>query len=365
MYREAIAEPAHQTGASLCEIVDKKRQTVGWGIYSPEGPLALRVISIDKKPPGRGYFEKIMGAAWLLRASLRGKDTSAYRLFNGEGDGLPGMVCDVYDSVAVLQFDGPHCFDFWDQEFVAGWLLSKESIETVYQKPRRSESREARTWGAPLQQDVVTIKENGAVFHVNIVDGQKTGFFLDQRDNRQYLKTIARDQKVLNLFSYTGGFSIYAGLGDAREVTSVDLSAPALELADQSWIANGLPKSQHRSQAVDVFDFVEKAQEKWDIVMVDPPSMSHSEKTKPQAVKSYTDLFAQSARLVGKGKHLILSSCSSHISSEDFLNIADEALSQARRTGKILRISGQGMDHPFPHFCRELRYLKFVHIVLN
>lgn len=364
VYRQAIKAPT-SSKACLCEIIDKKRNSVGWGIYSPQGPLALRVISTRKKPPGQSYFVERMQLAWSQRATLRSDSTTAYRLFNGEGDGLPGMVCDVYGSVAVLQFDGEACFEFWDQDFVGQWLLKQDSISSVFVKPRRSDNREGRWWGETLEDPVVEILENGVRFLVNIVDGQKTGFFLDQRDNRQYVKTLAQGLRVVNLFSYTGGFSMYAGLGGAESVASVDLSKPALQLADQSWALNQLPKEKHQSLAVDVFDWIAKQEDQYDMVIVDPPSMTHSEKTKQQAVSSYTDLFAQAAGLVGSQKHLILSSCSSHISFEDFLAITDEALSKSRRSGQILRISGQGSDHPFPHFCRELRYLKFVHLILN
>jgi 23S rRNA (cytosine1962-C5)-methyltransferase len=145
----------------------------------------------------------------------------------------------------------------------------------------------------------------------------------------------------------------------------VDLSSQALELANQSWQLNDLAKVQHETLAVDIFDFIQEGREPFDVVIVDPPSMSHSEKTKEQATQAYIDLFARSTGLVKSGGDLLLSSCSSHISFNDFLEIIDEALSQSRQTGQILRISGQGADHPIPHFCRELRYLKFVHVKLH
>lgn len=365
VYRQAIEPLKSVNKACLCEVVDKKKKALAWAIYSPEGPLALRILSTDRKPPNQNFFAKRMEQAFAIRNNIRSRNTNAFRLFNGEGDGLPGLVCDIYNNLAVMQFDGDSCFEFWDQEFIAQWLLENTIVESVYCKPRRSDTRSGKHWGKQPENDVIEILENGCKFLVNYVDGQKTGFFLDQRDNREYLKSLAIDKKVLNLFSYTGGFSVYAGLGGAKQVISVDLSAPALDLAQQSWELNGLDKDAHSTLAVDVFKFMEEERGDYDIVMVDPPSMSHSEKTKNQAIKVYTDLFAKASQLVGPGNHLVLSSCSSHISSNDFLEIIDEALSMGRRKGRILRISGQGADHPIPHYCRELRYLKFVDLVLD
>jgi 23S rRNA (cytosine1962-C5)-methyltransferase len=201
-------------------------------------------------------------------------------------------------------------------------------------------------------------------FQVDIESGQKTGFFLDQRDNRQYVRTISRGKSVLNLFSYTGGFSVYAGLGGATRVASLDVAEAAVRAAEANWAMNGLDPAKHEGLAVDVFEYLVNATEKWDHIIVDPPSMGHSEEQKERAVTKYTDLFAASAKLVNAGGQLSLSSCSSHISFDDFYEIIRESMSMARRRGQILRVSGQGPDHPFLHSSHEQRYLKFVHLVL-
>jgi 23S rRNA (cytosine1962-C5)-methyltransferase len=205
VYREAL-QSSPRDKACLCEVLDRKKQKLAWALYSPEGPLALRILSTEKKPPNQKTWEMRFERAWQLRSFIRTDRTSAYRLFNGEGDRLPGLVCDIYGAVAVLQFDGPSCFDFWDQEFIAQWLMERAHIKTVYVKPRRSEKREPLVWGEELKKPVVEISENGVRFLVNIVDGQKTGFFLDQRDNRDYVGTLSKGKSVANLFSYTGGF---------------------------------------------------------------------------------------------------------------------------------------------------------------
>lgn len=365
VYSQSVDNPPKVREAQLCEVLDKKGQFVVWGIYDPHSPLVVRSLSTEKKPPNKSFFEKRFSQSLELRKNFFSSETNSFRLFNGEGDRLPGLVCDIYDKVAVIQFDGEGPFQFWDQEFIAEWLLENTLSETVVYKPRFSDKKEPIFWGKRLESEVIEIKENGRHFLVNIIEGQKTGFFLDQRDNRLYVSQLSKESTVLNLFSYSGGFSIYAGSGGAQKVTSVDISQGALSLADEAWKKTGLNPEQHESCCEDVFKFIETESRKWSLVVVDPPSMTHSEKQKAKAVKAYVDLFSQSLRLVEKCGDICFSSCSSHISFEDFFDIINESLSKSRKTGRIHRISGQGVDHPFPHSCHEMRYLKFVHVKLD
>lgn len=365
VYREAIQAPSVDSEACLCQVLDKKGGELAWALYSPQGPLALRILSTEKKPPNQRFFSEQLLTALRFRKQRIPKNTSAYRLVNGEGDGLPGLVCDIYNDLAVIQFDGESCFQFWDEEWVAGWLLESNLVKSVYLKPRKSDSWSGHLWGEQRDLKAVRFHENGIHFLSNIEDGQKTGFFLDQRHNRQYISEISRSLKVLNLFSYTGGFSLYAAHGGADQVTSVDISQGALDMAGRSWALNDFGSCPHQTESADVFEYLNQLNKQWEMVIVDPPSMTHSEEQKPQAMKSYVDLFQQASRTVVKKGHLVLSSCSSHISFDDFFEIINESLSQGRRKGRIHRVSGQGADHPFPHYCHELRYLKFVHLVLD
>lgn len=372
VYREAISPVSGITRATLAEVSDAKG-FIGWAIYDPHSPLALRLISTDEVPPttANRFFEKQFARAWDLRRGQFHQSgpaaTNAFRLFNGEGDRLPGLVCDLYHQTAVLQFDGRGPGEFWDRAQLASWLTEKMDVKCVVEKIRRP-----GTDVEPLVHlmgekagDSVEVLENGARFDVNIARGQKTGFFLDQRDNRFYVRGFSQGKTVLNLFSYTGGFSISAGLGGAESVTSVDLSSDAIASANSGFEANGLEKSRHHGIAADVFDFLLNEKTKWDHVIVDPPSMSHSEERKDIAVKKYTELFRQCLARVKPNGQISFSSCSSHISFEDFHEITTESLSLARRHGRVLRISGQGADHPYPHACPELRYLKFFHLALD
>lgn len=363
-YRESLSEAPNLDKAQLCQVIDNKGD-LGWGIYDPHAPLSLRILSTDKASPGIGTFHKRFQRAWDLRSSISRQDTNAFRLFNGEGDALPGLVCDIYDSAAVVQFDGQGPSEFWDRSLITDWLLQQDGINSVVEKSRRSSERTIELLGGQECAPEVVIKENNVRFNVNLEKGQKTGFFLDQRDNRNYVRSSNGSKSLLNLFSYSGGFSVYAGLGGARRVASLDISKGAIEMAEQNWAMNGLDPKAHTGLAVDVFDYLTGDTEQWDHIVVDPPSMSHSEAEKERAKAKYIEVFSAAAKRVAPGGHLSLSSCSSHISFDDFFEITTESLSEARRRGQILRVSGQGPDHPFPHACLEMRYLKFFHLALN
>ncbi|MCB0350029.1 MAG: class I SAM-dependent rRNA methyltransferase [Bdellovibrionales bacterium] len=366
VYRDALADSKLSKKTELCKVIDPKGDFVAWAIYQPQGALALRILSLDKNPPNEGYYFNKMDDAHKRRRQLVMSDTTnCFRLFNGEGDNLPGVICDIYNYVAVMQFDGESPKEFWHHDLIANWILQNTSCNTVYLKSRGNDDAPPTTWGDPLLSETVQVLENNVAFDVNIAKGQKTGFFLDQRDNRQYVQTMVRGLSGLNLFSYTGGFSIYAGLGGAKEIISVDISKEALTTAEVNWRLNKVEESAHRTICADIYQYLSADNTKWDFVIVDPPSMAHSEAQKEVAIKKYVELFANAVKKVKPSGQLFLSSCTSHIAFDDFFEIINEALSKSRRRGLILRVSGQGPDHPFPHICHEFRYLKFVHLQLD
>lgn len=366
VYRDSIEVPGGVKQASLCQVVDAKG-SLGWGLYDPHGPLSLRMISPESRtPPNEKEYEARFARAWGLRSRLPNEGTTAFRLWNGEGDGLPGLVCDLYNGVGVLQFDGQGPREFWDRELAARWLIESGLCRSVVEKARRNSSERGLelVQGAPVEGEV-EIQENGVRFLVDLEKGQKTGFFLDQRENRKDLSRWVSGKRVLNLFSYTGGFSIYAGQGGAKQVVSVDLAKPAIETCQRNWELNGLPREAHRGVAADVFEFLESEGKIWDHIIVDPPSMGHSEEDRARAKAKYIDVFGKATAKVVEHGSISFSSCSSHINFNDFAEIITEALSSARRRGRILRVSGQGADHPFPEGCPQMRYLKYVHVNLD
>ena len=365
IFRESIRSPLKTSIAQLCQVLDSKNENLAWAIYDPHSPLCLRVLSLEKKPPSFDFFEKRFADALSLRGLVINKQTDSFRLFNGEGDLLPGMICDIYGSVAVLQFDGQGPSEFWDKERIAKSLIQLGACKTVVEKFRRRSDGGTQLLAGKSCDNSLIATENSVQFKVDLQNGQKTGFFLDQRENRKYVQSVAKGRSVLNLFCYTGGFSIYAGLGGADRVGSLDVSQGAIDLAKENWALNGLGPEKHLPLCVDVFDYLKNNENNWDHVIVDPPSLGHSEDQKERAQMKYVELFSAAIKRVKSRGQLSLSSCSSHISFEDFFEIINEALSTVRRRGQILRVSGQGPDHPFPHGCHELRYLKFVHLVLN
>jgi 23S rRNA (cytosine1962-C5)-methyltransferase len=289
--------------------------------------------------------------------------TTGYRLFNGEGDGLPGLVCDVYGDTAVLQMDGDAPAAFWNPEGIASWLVEGSNVQNVFQRYRSRQQPQGRSLIGTPPHTPVSFLENGIHFTADLEKGQKTGFFLDQRQNRALIRTLAEEAHVLNLFGYTGGFSVYAGLGGAAHVTTVDTSSPALEAASHHWVLNGLPDSAHQSVASDAFDYLDTAVREgksWDLVILDPPSFASSEQTVERALNAYQKLIAPGATLTRPGGLLAAASCSSHVSLEAFLEACIEAISNARRRGIVLGVYGQPPDHPAPLVMPELRYLKFV-----
>jgi 23S rRNA (cytosine1962-C5)-methyltransferase len=366
IYRESVNNPSSPVAtAQLAQVFDSKKEFLAWGLYDPHSPLSLRVLSLEKKPPTLDTFRKRFADALEIRRAVIPENTTGYRLFNGEGDLLPGVVCDVYGDTAVLQFDGQGPNEFWDKQAIADWLVEQKVVRSAVEKFRRHTQGGIQLLaGAPCEAEVV-ILENGVKFKVDLQKGQKTGFFLDQRDNRQYIRTVSAGKSVLNLFSYSGGFSVYAGLGGASKVASLDVAEGAIQLATENWGLNGLAPENHHGLCVDVFEYLNGDKEMWDHVIVDPPSMGHSEDQKERAQAKYIETFAAAAKRVKPRGHLSLSSCSSHVSFQDFFEIINESVSKANRRGQILRISGQGADHPFPHSAYELRYLKFVDLILN
>jgi 23S rRNA (cytosine1962-C5)-methyltransferase len=209
----------------------------------------------------------------------------------------------------------------------------------------------------------IHFREGGRRFQADVVHGQKTGFFFDQRDNRARVGSLAGGRSVLNLFAYTGGFSVYAGAGGARDVTSVDLAKPAIEEAQRNWLLNGLRPSLHHTSATDAFQFLEEARaarRSWDLVIVDPPSFAPAERHVAKAIASYQALFAAALHVLAPDGIAAFSSCSSHVPLPMFLELTQAAVSKARRRAVVLGVYGQPADHPFPLACTELQYLKFL-----
>lgn len=369
IYTESLRETPRAPAGSRAVLLDYKNgRELARGYYDPQGPIAFRACTLDPDQKlddrwARRRIDQAMG----YRRRLFDAETTGYRMLHGEGDGLPGLVVDRYADVAVLKLDGSAATGFYDAQGIADWLVQIAGIKTVVQRDRDRGS-EPRVLHGMLSSPEVEFQEHGLKFRADVLTGQKTGFFLDQRENRHLVRRVARGRNVLNLFSYTGGFSIAAGSGGAEHVTSVDVAGAAIETAIQNWRLNDLDPERHTGVCEDVFDYLTSAQagrRRWDLIVVDPPSFAPNKESLSRAIGAYQRLFAQAAEVVSPGGLLALASCSSHLHEEAFLELCEESISVARRRARLLNVSGPPPDHPSPLAFREFRYLKFALLELD
>ena len=367
IFSDAV-EKLKTTEGSYAILVSHKNEVLAHGFYSPNINLAFRVLNLNDKKFNDHEVEKRLTRAVSNKKHLLSHENKCFRLLNGEGDELPGVVADYYDGVIVLKLDGNASEAFWNKEAFASFFMELKElpVKCVYFKRKNREEEKGMILAGECENLTdLEFLEHGVKFRTNIIDAAKTGFFLDQRENRNFIRSISKDKTLLNLFGYTGGFSVYAGLGGADHVTTVDIAPNAIKGAEVNWQINHLSSEKHDAICVDAFEFVAEAQKKkqvWDIVITDPPSFAPNQKAVDSAREAYTKIFADSLRLVKDGGFFAASSCSGHISFESFLEIVQEALSKSRKRGKVLLVKGQPEDHPFPFALPEMRYLKFVYL---
>ena len=341
-------------------LLSHKNEVLAHGFYSPNINLAFRVLNLGDKKFNDLEVEKRLHRAIANKKHLLSQENKCFRFLNGEGDELPGVVADFYDGVIVLKLDGTASENFWMKDAFATFFMEQKEIpvKCVYFKRKNREEEKGMILAGECDNLTdLEFLEHGVKFRTNIIDAAKTGFFLDQRENRNFIRSISKDKTLLNLFGYTGGFSVYAGLGGASKVTTVDIAPNAIKGAEINWEINHLSPEKHEFVAES-----QKQKKMWDIVITDPPSFAPNQKAVDSAKDAYTKVFADSLKLVKDGGYFAASSCSGHISFEVFLEIVQEALSKSRRRGKVLLIKGQPEDHPFPFALPEMRYLKFVYL---
>ncbi|MFI5302060.1 MAG: class I SAM-dependent rRNA methyltransferase, partial [Polyangiales bacterium] len=301
--------------------------------------------------------------AIALRDTLDLGDTNALRWVHGEGDRCPGVVVDRYADVAVVRLDGPaieaHADAIVRAVASAGERRGVTSI--TVRDTTRGERSSVVAHGAPPPDEIV-VREHGIPFVVDLAKGQKTGAFLDQRDNRRRVGEWSRGRRVLNLFSYAGGFSLHAALGGAARCTSVDVAAAAHVTAQRSFREAGVDPTAHEFVTADVFGFLDRAAtrgDRWDLVVCDPPNMAPSEATRQRAMTAYRRLHKACARVLANDGVLCAASCSSHVTPDDFLSTLDDD-SLGRDDLRVVTIAGAGADHPVVAGFPEGRYLKFI-----
>lgn len=373
VYADALREtPSAAPGTPALLLDHKHGRPLARGFYTPDSPLALRLCHTH---PNQALDEtwavqQVQRAITLRRTLFAGQETTttAFRLLNGEGDGLPGLVCDVYADTAVLVLDGAGAAGFWNAAGLAEYLAAEMKLTHVYERYRHRGGPSGQALFGPPPPEQVHFLENGIWFAADVMQGQKTGFFLDQRDNRYRIGQLAAGRRVLNVFGYSGGFSVYSGLAGAHHVTTLDQAKPALAQAETNWQLNQLDSRYHQTIAADAFAYLaEQAtrQQRWELVILDPPSLAPSKKSVPRAKQAYQRLIAAGAAITTNNGILAAASCSSHINNEAFLSLCEEGVSQAGRQAQVLGIYGPPADHPSPLAGGEFRYLKFVLLQLD
>lgn len=365
VFREAVANlRGNAETGSFVRVTNKAGEPLGVALYDARSAIALRMFGRDPKEALDARLIVRRAEAAFRRRRFDHDRTNAYRLLNGEGDRVPGLVIDRYGDVAVVRTDG---------DAMASWLdrlveplsrsLGALGVKSLLARVEASanERKTRALWGEPAP-DAVDVREHGMVMEVDLAFGQKTGAFLDQRENRLRVRELAAGRRrVLNLFSYAGGFSIAAALGGASEVSSVDNAPRAHGTAQRSFRKNGIDPKPHRFVTADVFTFLEESKkrgERFDIVISDPPSFAPNEKSKKRALGAYAKLHRACVEVVADGGLFCASSCSSHIGMEEFLGTLDDAaLGSADRV--LLGAFGSPADHPTLAPFPEGRYLKF------
>lgn len=355
---------------SLVDIYDGTgRKFLARGYYNEKSQIAVRILTRDsqQKIDTDFFVQRFAQLKKMRERFIDSKKTNAYRLVFGESDGMPGLIVDRYNSVLVVQVHTMG-MEMLKKEVVSA-LKAVFNPQSIYERSdigvRNQEGLldqpKGLLFGEPLPKEL-EILENGIPMLVNIEEGQKTGMFLDQRENRKALQAYTKDKTVLNCFCYTGGFSLYAALAGAKKVTSVDSSGPALETAKRNFELNGLDPKKHEFLDKDVFDLLEEYRNKqtqFDVIILDPPAFVKNQKSLKKGLQGYTFINERALQLLPKGGILISSSCSAHVTEEMFQKMLALAASKARCTLRVLAIQSQPIDHPYNLYFPEGKYLKF------
>jgi len=344
------------------EIYSKEGQYLGVGHLNPASQIILRVLTQKKEPIDIAFLgERISRAARWRETFLKGR-TNAYRIINGEGDFLPGLIVDRYGETLVLQSLTAGIERL--KGVLVDLLVSEMKPRTIYERSdvaTRSQEGLPEVTGLLYGKEVsdrVEIEEHGCHFQVDVKGGQKTGFYLDQRENRCDLKHVSQGTRVLDCFSNTGAFSIYAGLGGAEEVTLIDSSEEALKRAEEHFHLNALGQIPHRFIRGDAFEVLRSLKPEYDIVILDPPPFAKRKGNLSGASRGYKDLNLQALRLSKKGGFLLTFCCSHHVSWDLFQKIIFSAAIDGGRGVQLLSRKGHPVDHPINLFHPEGEYLK-------
>ena len=354
-------------------IYDKRDRFMAVGMFEAESPIRLRILHCGKPATldRDWWLERARECLAKRQGSILKPGTDGARVINGESEGFPGIVADKYADTLVVKI------------YATGWLARWEEIESVLRevflpsylvlRMSRNVAATAGKYGlvegfcGDKGEETVVFFENGLRFESSVLKGQKTGFFLDQRDNRARVEELAEGREVLNVFSFSGGFSLYAARGGAASVTDLDISSHALDSAARNFSLNQnetcIASVRRHAVQADAFRWMDQGQEKYDLIITDPPTLAKRESEREGAIRAYRRLNATAIARLRPGGILVAASCSAHVPAEDFLSTLEELAQASGRPWKELWRSGHAADHP-ANF-REAEYLKAICLELG
>jgi 23S rRNA (cytosine1962-C5)-methyltransferase len=373
LFADSIHESnrAGQSG-ELAVIYDRKDKFLAVGLFDPDSPIRVRILHAGKPQTiDSAWWNAHLEKSLAVRHDLFDAQTNGYRLIHGENDGWPGLVLDKYDSTLVLKI------------YTAAWLPRLDEVVSLFKEKipcerivlrlsrniqafaeKQFQLRDGQTLFGPTPNAPVIFSENGIRFEADVLRGQKTGFFLDQRENRAEVEKLSRGRKVLNSFSFSGGFSVYAARGGAKSVTDLDISAHALESAKRNFALNqnfpGGANCHHETVQADAFDWLKKTLAQFDLIVLDPPSLAKRATEREGAIRAYECLNSLGIARLSNDGILVAGSCSAHVSAAEFFDAVRRAAAKSGRKFTELKILRHPPDHPVTF--GEAEYLKVIYL---
>ncbi len=346
VFRDALRMREGLTAGQAVDLMDREGRFLARGTVDPDSSLSFRVWTLrPEEDIDEAFITRRLARAQALRQEVLDPRVTGYRLCHGENDGVPGLQCDIYDGIASLRTDGMLGLA-WEESFVNAVRKVAKPRAIVVRNPRRDKGK-PRIIEGKVPAEVV-ISEVDRRFGVNIMEGQKTGFFLAQRDNRTRVAALCPGRHVLNCFAYTGGFSVAAALAGASRVVTVDIAKPAVASARRNFELNDIPVDAHGFEAVDAFDLLAdtaKHPGQYDLIILDPPSFASGRKSVPKALKAYEALNHFAIKALPPGGWLVTASCSSHIGEKNLMELVSRAARRADRETTVAGVFGAGLDH--------------------
>ncbi len=375
VFNESIKEQNREGKAGeLAVIYDRRDRFMGVGLYDPDSPIRVRMLHCGKSATiDRSWWVEKAQACYQHRIeNVLSDQTTGARMINGESEGFPGLVVDMYAGTLVVKI------------YTAAWLSRWEEMEGVLREvfqpnylvlrmSRNIQQEAQKDWSlaegfrGDVGSEVVIFEEHGIRFESAVLDGQKTGFFLDQRDNRARVEELANGRDVLNVFSFSGGFSLYAARGGAKSVTDLDISAHALESAKRNVELNlnedCIAEVDYHQVQADAFKWMDEKDSKYDLIIVDPPSLAKREKERDGAIRAYERLNRRAIQRLRPNGILISASCSAHVSEDEFIALVHQQAKKCGRSFRELWRHGHAADHPATF--QEAQYLKACALVFD